>query len=234
MGKIIDKAVSWIKATAKDNSHGYANEESKRYGPDYDCSSLVTSAWVVAGVKIQLNGTKTYNMRERYKKAGFKDVTKKVNLKTCEGMQPGDVLVHEGTHTAMYVGNNKMTHARINEKGQMTGGKTGDQTGSEIKTSKYSNMSWNLVLRYVEPKPEPDKPKQKVFRVQVGVFVKENKMSEKAKEIKSKTDFDCFFETSADQYFLFCGSFEQKDKATERMNILQENGIQCFIKEVEI
>ena len=40
---IKDKAVQWVIGVAEDNSHGY--DQSSRWGPDYDCSSFVISAF---------------------------------------------------------------------------------------------------------------------------------------------------------------------------------------------
>ena len=39
----IEKAVTWALAIANDNTHGY--DQQYRWGPDYDCSSLIISAW---------------------------------------------------------------------------------------------------------------------------------------------------------------------------------------------
>ena len=38
----IEKAVTWALAIANDNTHGY--DQQYRWGPDYDCSSLIISA----------------------------------------------------------------------------------------------------------------------------------------------------------------------------------------------
>jgi hypothetical protein len=47
---IPESALSWAIAIAKDQSHGYSQQQ--RWGPDYDCSSLVISAYKQAGVPI--------------------------------------------------------------------------------------------------------------------------------------------------------------------------------------
>lgn len=39
----IDKAIQWALKIAKDPSHGY--DQTKRWGPDYDCSSFLITAW---------------------------------------------------------------------------------------------------------------------------------------------------------------------------------------------
>lgn len=146
----VDKAIEFMEATARDNRHGYS--QSDRWGnPDYDCSGLVITAWVNAGVDVKSKGaTYTGNMYSAFKKAGFKDVTKSVDLKTGNGLKRGDVLLRPGKHTAMYCGNGKEVEASINEKGKATGGKPGDQTGKEILIRSYRNYPWSYVLRYPE------------------------------------------------------------------------------------
>jgi cell wall-associated NlpC family hydrolase len=144
----IQAAIDFAVKIANDNSHGYAQD--KRGGnPDYDCSSLIISAWESAGVKVKEAGaTFTGNMRLAFKKCNFDDVIKLVDLTTGCNMLAGDVLLHENHHVAMYLGNGKIVHASINEKGKITGGQAGDQTGREICVRSYYNHPWNSVLRY--------------------------------------------------------------------------------------
>ena len=137
-------ACAWMEAMAADDSHGY--DQGSRWGPDYDCSSLVISAWKRAGVP--LTCTYTGNMRGDMLTHGFKDVTKEVNLANGSGLKKGDVLLHETHHTAMYIGGGKLIHAAGNEYGKATGGRTGDQTGREICVTGYFNFPWQCVLRY--------------------------------------------------------------------------------------
>jgi len=150
MNSITQKAIDFAVAIAKDNSHGY--DQGKRDGkPDFDCSAFMIMAYEQAGVKVKAAGaTYTGNMKKAFLKSGFTDVVKSVNLRTADGMQPGDVLLREGKHTAMYLGNKQIVHAAINEKGKITGGKPGDQTGKEIWVRSYYNHPWNAVLRYGE------------------------------------------------------------------------------------
>ena len=147
-------AMDWAVSIAADSSHGY--DQNSRWGPDYDCSSLVISAWEAAGVPVKSNGaTYTGNMRHVFINCGFRDVTKQVNLSTGSGLQAGDVLLHEQHHTAMYLGGGRIVHASINENGTIKGGQPGDQTGGEICTRSYYNYPWGVILRYKESTSEP-------------------------------------------------------------------------------
>ena len=142
---IIEKAVNWIIGIANDNTHGY--DQGSRWSPDYDCSSLVISAWKQAGVN--LTCTYTGNMYANMVNKGFSDITSQVNLATGSGLVRGDVLLNVSSHTAMYIGNGQICEATGNENGGITGGQTGDQAGREICINSYRNYPWNYVLRYV-------------------------------------------------------------------------------------
>ena len=140
-------AMTWMIGIAQDNSHGY--DQQNRWGKDYDCSSLIISAFQNAGIPVKTMGaTYTGNMYSAFKKCGFFDVTKYVNLATASGMQEGDVLLNKKHHTAMYIGNGQICQASINEFGKTVGGRTGDQTGKEIWIRSYYNYPWDCVLRY--------------------------------------------------------------------------------------
>lgn len=142
---IIENAVNWMVDIANDDTHGY--DQGSRWSPDYDCSSLVISAWKQAGVN--LTCTYTGNMYANMVNKGFSDVTSQVNLATGSGLARGDVLLNVASHTAMYIGNGQICEATGNESGGITGGQTGDQTGREICINSYRNYPWNYVLRYV-------------------------------------------------------------------------------------
>ena len=155
MGTKIDSAVKWAKSIASDNSHGY--DQTNRWGPNYDCSSLVISAYEQAGVKVKSNGaTYTGNMYSVFKKCGFKDVTKSVNLSTGSGLKKGDVLLNVTHHTAMMISSTKLVQASINENGKITGGRSGDQTGREIRIGNYYSYNWDYVLRYSKESESTD------------------------------------------------------------------------------
>ena len=128
-----EQAVAWAINIAQDSSHGY--DQQWRWGPDYDCSSLIISAWQQAGVPVRDKGaTYTGNMKQAFQSCGFIDVTAQINLYTGKGLKRGDVIINLTHHAIMYIGNGQIVAARINENGQVSGGITGDQTGMEIMT----------------------------------------------------------------------------------------------------
>lgn len=144
---VIEKATAQMEAWAANPTQGY--DQANRWGPDYDCSSAVISAWELAGVPVKTNGaTYTGNMRGVFLRTGFTDVTASVNLASGTGLKRGDVLLNVRNHTAMYCGNGMEVEASINEKGTTTGGQSGDQTGREFLKRSYRNYPWDCVLRY--------------------------------------------------------------------------------------
>ena len=141
-----ESALQWAINIANDQSHGYSQQN--RWGPDYDCSSLVIQAYRQAGINIDLNRVCYTGNMQGLTSYGFKDVTSSVNLNTGAGLQKGDILYYHisGTngHTALYAGDGKIVHARGQSYGSS---RTGDQ-GSEIAVTAYSRSKWQHVLRY--------------------------------------------------------------------------------------
>lgn len=142
---IIQDAVAWARRIAADDSHGY--DQTNRWGLDYDCSSFVISAYKAAGVPLEC--TYTGDMRGDMLRRGFIDVTATCNLSTGAGVAAGDVLLNYARHTALAIGGGRIAQASINERGMVTNGLPGDQTGREIYERTYYNYPWDCVLRYV-------------------------------------------------------------------------------------
>ena len=144
---IPEAAVKLAKKIAADQSHGYS--QASRWGnPDYDCSSFAISAYKAAGVPINTSVVNYTGNMSALKQYGFTDVTSKVNLNTQKGLQPGDILYwHKGGtngHTAIYIGDGKIVHAR----GQSYGSSAPGDQGTEIAVTPYYRGSWQHVLRY--------------------------------------------------------------------------------------
>lgn len=149
---VIEKYVQFMEKIAADQSHGYSQQS--RWGPDYDCSSLVITALEQAGIPAKTNGaTYTGNMRSVLLALGFRDVTGKVDRSTGKYMERGDILLNEIHHTAVFCGSGKIVHARGQSYGSPS---TGDQ-GQEIAVTNYYNYpgGWDCVLRYNGGNTEP-------------------------------------------------------------------------------
>lgn len=87
----IDSAVSWALRIANDSRYGY--DQTYRWGPNYDCSSFLISAYQQAGVPVKTNGaTYTGNMYSAFLKSGFSNVKSSINMTTGAGLRKGDVL----------------------------------------------------------------------------------------------------------------------------------------------
>ena len=156
--KTTEKAIAQMERWAEDDSHGY--DQQYRWGErgDYDCSSAVITAWERAGVPVLAAGASyTGNMYAAFLSCGFEDVTAIVNRVTGSGLKRGDVLLNHQRHTAMYCGDGLEVEASINERGGVTGGQPGDQTGREFLIRPYRNYPWDCVLRYTGGEKAPEK-----------------------------------------------------------------------------
>lgn len=147
----LDGALKWAQKIAQDPSHGY--DQTNRTGPDYDCSSFVSTALKEAGFNVEIFST--VNEVSELEKAGFKKV-EGANLKTGEGLKPGDVLWYnqgKNGHTEFYTGNGKTIGAHHNENGGITGGASGDQhnddpNNSEIGPGNVGDAPYTAAYRY--------------------------------------------------------------------------------------
>ena len=167
----VEKAVSFMEGIARDDSHGYS--QINRWGPDYDCSSLVITAFDQAGFPVKSYGASyTGNMRQAFLRAGFEDITSKVNVYNANGMKRGDILLNTTYHTAVYCGNGKMVHASRDEAFGVQGRLKGDQDQKEICIAPYANYhrGWNCVMRFNEVAETPT-PAQPQYKVEQNEFV---------------------------------------------------------------
>ena len=164
MSAVIERAVSWAVGIAQDDSHGYSQHQ--RWGPDYDCSSLVISAYEKSGVPVKEAGaTYTANMRRAFEQCGFKSI--KYGFGTV--LMKGDVLLNEKHHTALYIGNGQIVQASIAETGKIYG-KEGDQTTKEIEVRNFYvyRDGWDYILRYEEKESEGKIVNVELKQIQLG------------------------------------------------------------------
>lgn len=134
MASVIDKAVSWALSVANDDTHSYS--QSVRWGPHYDCSSFVISAYEQAGVPVKSDGaTYTGDMKAVFLRNGFEDVTSKINLSSGAEIKKGDVLLNIAHHAAM-----------ASEDGGNIVNASNPTNG--ILTRGWYNYPWDCILRY--------------------------------------------------------------------------------------
>lgn len=149
MSTKIDLAIAAAVAIANDETHGY--DQRNRWDPDYDCSSMIITAWEQAGVPVKstYGATRTGNMYKAFTSAGFRDVTASVDMATGAGMEPGDVLLKPYGHTEMIINTDlQLVGAHIAENNTIYAEQVGDQTGREISITAYRNYPWTYALRY--------------------------------------------------------------------------------------
>lgn len=167
-----EAATKWAESIAADDTHGYS--QANRWGPDYDCSSLVISAFETAGVPVKSAGaTYTGNMRATFLKCGFVEVP-------IIDRQRGDVLLAHNAktgkgHTAICIDSKNIVHASIDENGKTTGGKKGDQTKKEICTRSYYSYPWDFCLRYKEVETANTKQEDKEVNITMSALEKGDK-----------------------------------------------------------
>lgn len=134
----INTAIAWAIAIANDDTHGY--DQGSRLGPDYDCSSFVSTALYNGGYSISPSNT-TSTLESALRGIGFTPCS--------EPWVKGDIHLKIGYHVCMSINSSQIVEASINENGGTTGGQTGDQTGQEIWVHNYYEYTggWDVHLR---------------------------------------------------------------------------------------
>lgn len=144
-GTVIENAISWAVAIANDDSHLYS--QSVRWGPSYDCSSFVISAFRSAGVDTG-NAVNTSTMKSNFTQHGFIWIPWS-QIGGVGNLIRGDVLLTPGSHTEIYLGNNQNVGAHSAKR----------PAADQISVSGYYYHPWEGVLRYNEssnPNPDPN------------------------------------------------------------------------------
>ena len=145
-----DAFVNEVKRRAGDDSYGYSQKPpSGRWGPDYDCSSLVYDAANSSGYEVGSGGDKvrfTGTMLKDFEKAGFQ-ILPFANVGISD-LKIGDILLNLALHAEVYVGDGKTVGANSAEDGGYVG-EAGDQTGHEIDEHPVLTFDkgWDWVLR---------------------------------------------------------------------------------------
>lgn len=156
---------------ANDPSHGY--NQKARYGPDYDCSSLVSYCLQQAGFNIDPHGTATSNLAGKLSNLGFTNVINDINRDTGEGLQYGDILLtvvrHHTEFSLGYANDNQIVEAVHDEHGGKGGAYTqpGDQTGDEIRIRRFYRYSWEYCFRWTDGSGSGDIPISGSFVIRI-------------------------------------------------------------------
>lgn len=119
-----------------------------------DCSSLVYWCLWESGLLEKpdnLYGRAYYTgtLRHDLESAGFEAMQF-----TFENIRPGDILLNEQCHVAVCVyginWSSFVAQGSIDENGNITGGRPGDQTGRETNVRAIYDYPWDIVLRLKE------------------------------------------------------------------------------------
>lgn len=128
-----------------------------RVGGESDCSSLTYWCLWKAGYLAKPVGNLydytlyTGSIRRDLVAAGW-------TVKPVDGNpRDGWVLLNDGHHVAVWIGNGLLAQSSIDERGKATGGQSGDQTGRETNTKGYYNYPWSC---YLCPPPDPAPPRK--------------------------------------------------------------------------
>ena len=155
-----EKFVNEMLRLANDNTYGYSQKPpSGRWGPDFDCSSIIYYAANKAGYPIDYGGDKvrfTGTMLKDFEEAGFQ-ILPFANVGISD-LKIGDILLNLALHAEVYVGDDKTVGANSAENGGFVGN-AGDQTDHEIDEHPVLTFDkgWDWVLR---PPDESDDAEQ--------------------------------------------------------------------------
>lgn len=156
----VEKLCFWMWWACEWAVLGYdqSNRWDIRVYGECDCSSLTYWALWKAGYLVRPVGNLydyllyTGTVREHLVAAGW-------TVKPVDGNpQDGWVLLNDGHHVAVWIGNGELAQASIDENGRATGGQSGDQTGRETYCRAYYNYPWSCYLAPpADPEPEPER-----------------------------------------------------------------------------
>lgn len=123
-----EKFIATLTKICEDDTHGY--DQANRWWPDFDCSSLIYWCANKAGYNVPIYQGYTGTMVKDFTNAGWACVPfLNQDIYTIPG---GCIMLQVSNHTEAVIKPGLWAGAHINEKGGITGGISGDQTGNEI------------------------------------------------------------------------------------------------------
>lgn len=127
----------------------FFNRDTKEVvaGMEADCASTCGAIAVLGGYDADLsNPFWTGTFKERLTAAGFTAVP----FTSLAQVRPGDFILNTRYHVEFAYTASRWFSARIDERGKITGGKAGNQTGTEsgfVRPYVYSKGGWDWILR---------------------------------------------------------------------------------------
>ena len=158
MNKKVKKFIERMKWWCSIANLGYdqSNRWDIRDGGECDCSSLVIYALREAGFDTG-DASYTGNLSSNLCARGWKRESVDGNLRA------GDILLNDENHVGVWTGDG-IAQACIDEKGAISGGVSGDQTGRETCIVPYYDYPWNCYLRYEEKEKRKKRKMEFIFQ----------------------------------------------------------------------
>lgn len=135
---LIDRMRYWCDIA--DLGYSQSDRWNIRNGGNADCSSLVIWCLREAGFDTG-QATYTGNLSRELTARGW------ARLPNNGTPLPGDILLNDLDHVAVYLGGGRLAQASISENGTAWGA-GGDQTGGETNTNPYYDYPWDCYLRF--------------------------------------------------------------------------------------
>lgn len=140
---MIDTFIARMRYWCTQAKLGYSQSDRWNFNPDggnCDCSSLVIHCLQEAGFDTG-QATYTGNLSAQLTVRGW------IRLPNNGRPQPGDILLNDADHVAVYLGYGRLAQASQSEYDSADGA-PGDQTGGETNVTYYYNYPWDCYLRW--------------------------------------------------------------------------------------
>lgn len=151
MAGSISKLCERMRYWCEDANLGY--DQSQRWdirvGGECDCSSLAIHCLREAGFDTG-DASYTGDLSDNLTARGFVRLPPDIST-----LRPGDILLNDGCHVCVVVDGHgwgaTIAQASIDERGRISGGQSGDQTGNETNVRGVYEYArgWDCILRYV-------------------------------------------------------------------------------------